>query len=91
LLIFLLPSLVKLEHNHRYFINISKAERHSQLLRDNCGICNFEFSIFISDGQDTGFQNDNPSDRYSINYDSQDYSYICQFSFSLRAPPFKQI
>lgn len=91
LLVFLLPSLVKLDHHQKHFINISHNEKPAQVLQDNCGICNFEFSIFISDNQYLDLQNGNPIDSYSNNYNSQDNSYLFQFSFSLRAPPLKQI
>ena len=90
-LVLLLPSFVKLEHHHKYFINLSKGENTSQHFSNNCNICNFEFSNFITDGKVPELQNENPLDSYSINYNSQDYSYLSQFSFSLRAPPRKQI
>jgi hypothetical protein len=90
-LVLLLPSFVKLEHHHKYFINSSGGERHNQHFSDSCRICNLEFSIFITDGKESGLHYETPSDSYSINYDSRDYSFISQFSFSLRAPPLKQI
>lgn len=91
LLAFLLPSIVKLEHRHDNFECKSINEKHIHVPHNRCIICNFEFSIFISDNQNIDLQNENPSDSYINNYDSQDYSYISQFSLSLRAPPLKQI
>ena len=91
LLVFLVPSFAKLDHYHKNIINKSKDEKHNQVFHENCGICNFEFSIFVSYTLDPGLQNESPLDSYTINYNSREFSDICQLSFSLRAPPLKQI
>lgn len=91
LFIFLLPSVVKFEHHHRHIDLDLQNEKHYPVLHDNCPICNFEFSIFITTIENIDLQNENPLDRYFNNYCSQFNSNPSQFSFSLRGPPDKQI
>jgi hypothetical protein len=91
LLVFLLPSIVKLEHHHKHSISLSKEEKPNFVFHDNCGICNFEFSIFISGINNIDLQNENPPDNYCNNYISQYNSDFPLYSFLLRAPPGKQI
>ena len=91
LLVFLLPTVVKLEHRHQYFALDVKNEQHNLALRSNCPICNFEFSIFISSFENFHLQNEKLSDVYLNNYNSRYNSNLSQFSFLLRAPPEKQI
>lgn len=91
LLVFLLPSIIKLEHHHKHFISLSKQEKPNLVFHDNCSICNFEFSIFISCINNIDLQIENPPDSYSNNYISQYNSNLSLYSFLLRAPPGKQI
>jgi hypothetical protein len=91
LLVFLLPSLIRPDHSRIHSFNILKDEKHSQTFKINCVICNLEFSNFISDVQNIDLQNESLTDRYCNNYSSLDYSNSSKFSFSLRAPPLKQI
>jgi hypothetical protein len=91
LLVFLLPSIVKLEHHHKHSISLSKEEKPNLEFHDNCGICNFEFSIFISSIENIDLQNEDPPDIYCNNYISQYNSNLSLYSFLLRAPPVKQI
>jgi len=91
LLVFLLPSIVKLEHHHEHFKCTAKNEKHLHIFYEKCFICNFEFLTFLSVIGDIDFQKENPLDSYCNNYSSRYYSNPSQFSFSLRAPPYKQI
>jgi hypothetical protein len=91
LLVFLFPSLVKLEHHHNHSTDIPKEEKPHLVFHDNCGICNFEFSIFISGIENIDLQNEDPQDTYCNNYISQYNSNLSLYSFLLRAPPMKQI
>jgi hypothetical protein len=87
LLVFLLPSIVKLEHHHEHFEYKASNEKHSHILHDKCIICNFEFPVFLFDFADFDFHKENPSEYFCNNYDSVYYSNFSQFSFLLRAPP----
>jgi hypothetical protein len=91
LLVFLLPSIVKLEHHHKHSVSLSEEEKHNYVFHENCGICNFEFSIFISDINIIDLQSENPPDNYCNNYISQYNSNFSLYSFLLRSPPGKQI
>jgi hypothetical protein len=85
--LFLLPSAVKLEHRHKHNLSETKNEKQSAVFQDNCPICNFEFSFFITHPGDVYSEKENPSDNYSNNYNSRYSSDVSLFSFSLRAPP----
>lgn len=91
LLVFLLPTIVKLEHHPKHSVSNLKNEKHFPVLQENCPLCNFEFSIFISCIENIHLQNDDPSDCYFNNYSSLHYFNLSQFSFLLRAPPDRQI
>ena len=91
LLVFLLPTIVKLEHHHKHFVCKAKDEKHNQVFQDKCAICNFEFSIFLSSVENIDLQKENPLDSYCNNYNSRYNSNLFQFSFLLRAPPDRQI
>jgi len=91
LMVFLFPSIVKLEHHHEHFKCTATNEKHNHVFHDKCGICNFEFPVFLSSFENIDLQKENPLDSYSNNYSSRYYSNPSQFSFSLRAPPYKQI
>jgi wobble nucleotide-excising tRNase len=91
LLVFLLPSIVKLEHHHEHFECKAKNEKHYHSLHERCVICDFEFSVFLSRSENIDLQKENPLDNYSNNYKSRYYSNLFLFSFSLRGPPVIQI
>jgi hypothetical protein len=91
LLVFLLPSIVKVEHHHEQFECKAQNEKHFHILHERCVICNFEFSVFLSRSENVDYQKEDPLDNYSNNYNSQFYSNPSQFSFSLRGPPVIQI
>ena len=87
LLIFLLPSIVKLEHHHEHFECKVKNEKHYHSLHERCVICSFEFSVFLSESVNINLLNTNHTDSYYNSYVSQHFSNLSQFSFSLRGPP----
>lgn len=91
LLVFLLPAIVKLEHHHEHFVYKAKNEKNSQVFYEKCGICNFEFFIFLFDFGIIDLQNEIPLANYCNNYYCLYYSNLSQFSYLLRAPPGLQI
>jgi hypothetical protein len=91
LLIFIFPSIVKLEHKHDHVESKVINEKNSNVFKDKCPICNFEFSIFLSTVENIDLPKDNPLDNYRNNYNSRYNSNLSQFSFLLRAPPARQI
>jgi hypothetical protein len=91
LLVFLLPSIVKLGHHHEHFVYKAKNEKNPQVLYGECGICNFEFFVFLSDIGNIDFQDEKPLANYCNNYYCLYYSNLSQFSYLLRAPPCLQI
>jgi hypothetical protein len=91
LLVFLLPSIIKLEHSHDHFECKSINEKNTHVLHHRCVICDFEFSVFLSNSENVGLEKENPLDNYFNNYNSRFYSNFTQLSFFLRAPPDKQI
>ena len=91
LLVFLLPSIVKLEHHHEHFECKAKNEKHYHVLHEKCAVCNFEFSVFSSDFENIVLSKEQPLDKYCNNYKSVNYSTLPKYSFLLRAPPYSQI
>jgi hypothetical protein len=91
LLVFLLPTIVKLEHHHQHHIYQAKNEKQFRVFQDKCVICNFEFSVFLPAIENIELQNEDPIDCYSNNYKSLHICNLSQYSFALRAPPYRQI
>ena len=91
LLVFLLPSIVKFEHHHEHSELNAKNEKNSQVLYGKCGICNFEFFVFLSDFGNIDLQDEKPLANYCNIYNCLYYSNLSQFSYLLRAPPGLQI
>lgn len=91
LLVFLLPSFVKIEHHHGNLADKGKSEKSSPVLYGKCGICNFDFYVFLTDIDNINLQNKKPLVNYCNNYYSLYYSNLSQFSYLLRAPPGSQI
>ena len=91
LLVFLLPTIVKLEHHHEHFICTAKNEKHFHVAVGKCEICNFEFSISISGIENSDLQIEIPVDRYTNSYNFLYSLKSSQYSFFLRAPPIRQI
>ena len=91
LLVFLLPSVVKLEHHHENFECKAKNEKHYHVYHKKCATCNFEFSVFSLDLENSDLPKEQPLNKYCNNYISVNYSTLSNYSFLLRAPPYKQI
>ena len=86
-LVFLAPSIVKLEHHHEHFICKAKNEKHYHNNHVKCEICLFDFSFFSSDIKYVNLENEQPSDQYCNNYRFNYSSILSKYSFLLRAPP----
>jgi len=91
LLVFLLPSIVKLEHHHEHFECKAKNEKHYHVSHEKCAVCCFEFSVFSSDFQNIALLNEQPVAKYCNSYRSVNCSILSKYTFLLRAPPFRQI
>jgi hypothetical protein len=91
LAVFLLPSIVRLEHHHESYDCKANTEQHFQSLHKKCAVCDFGFSVFSLAYEHFILQKDNPAFNYSNHYRSVNYSSLSTYSFLLRAPPFKQI
>jgi len=91
LLVFILPSIVKLEHHHEHFECKAKNEKHFHEYHKKCAICSFEFSVFSSDYKNLIIPKEQPVAKYYNNYRSVNYSTLSKYSFLLRAPPYRQI
>ena len=91
LFVFLLPSIVKLEHHPEHFECKAKNEKHYHVFHKKCAVCNFEFSIFSPDFENIVLQKEQPVSTYCNNYRSVNYSTLSKYSFLLRAPPYRQI
>jgi hypothetical protein len=91
LLVFILPSIVKLEHHHERIDCQAKNEKHFHEFHEKCAVCSFEFSIFSADVENIALPKEQPVARYCNNYRSVTYSTFTKYSFLLRAPPLNQI
>jgi hypothetical protein len=91
LLVFFLPTIVKLKHHHQHITSHFQSEKQFNVLQDKCVICNFEFSVFLPAIENIELQNDIPVDSYMNHYKSLSFCNLSQYSFALRAPPYRQI
>jgi len=91
LLVFVLPSIVKLEHHHEHFECKAKNEKHLHEYHKKCAVCSFELSVFSSHYNYYINPKEQPVAKYSNNYRSVHYSSLSKYLFSLRAPPYRQI
>lgn len=91
LVVFLLPSIVKLEHHHENFVCKAKSEKHFHNFHEKCIVCDFEFSIFSSDTENFTFQEEKLFGEIDNYYISVNHSLFSKYSFLLRAPPYKQV
>jgi ribosomal protein L37E len=91
LLVFLSPSIVKLEHHHEHIECKAKDAKHYHASHEKCAICSFEFSVFSSDFENIHASKEQPADNFRINYRFAHFSTLSDYSFLLRAPPFEQI
>ncbi|NOU16047.1 MAG: hypothetical protein HOO91_00620 [Bacteroidales bacterium] len=91
LLVFLLPSIEKLEHHHKHYIHNSKDNKQYPEIRENCYICDFQFSVFSTDFETIKLLKEKHLDNYCNNYSSFNYSNHSIHTFLLRAPPYRHI
>jgi hypothetical protein len=91
LIIFILPSFVRLEHHHNHGYLAESTEHPSQEYHNNCSICNFEFSLFLSVAEDVNFEEEDHSEYYIIDYLSAHFQNLSRYNFLLRAPPSFQV
>jgi len=87
LLVFLMPSIVKLEHHHEHEICGDNTGDHRAFFHEKCLTCSFEFSVFTEDIEKFDFRKEDQSTPYCNNYQSVFFSNLPHFSFLLRAPP----
>ena len=87
LLVFLLPSIIKLEHHHELAEYKVHKGKNYHVPYDKCPVREFEFSIFLADPWEPDFQEELPLAYFCNNYNSGFFSDPSQFSFLLRAPP----
>jgi len=91
LLVFLLPSLVKLMHHHKRFECKSESGMHYHSIQEKCAICNFEFSVYSSEFENIVLRKKQPLAKYHNHYKSVNFSTLSKYSFLLRAPPDRHI
>jgi hypothetical protein len=91
LLVFLLPTAIKLEHYHEHPDYLELSKSHYGSYHENCAICNFEFAAFCSDVTVVDLEKDSPSDNYRNHYRPVNYSDQSEFTSLLRGPPYCQI
>jgi hypothetical protein len=91
LLVFLSPSIVKLEHHHEHFACKARDAEHCHVLHEKCAVCSFEFSVFSSDFENIHASKAQPAGNFRISYRFAYFSTLSNYSFLLRAPPFTQI
>lgn len=92
MLVFLAPSMVKLEHHHdERFICTMKDMVHFHAHHDDCQICAFEFSVFTPADEIIDFPQKNCLCQYRTPFFEEYFYKSPEYSFSLRAPPTQQI
>ncbi len=91
LLVFLLPSIEKLEHHHNHYNHNLKSEKDYPAFKENCYVCDFQFSVFSTDFDTIKLLKEQHLDNYCNNYSSFNYSNHSVHTFLLRAPPCKLI
>ena len=85
--ILLLPSLIRLEHNHEHFSCNAKNEKHIHAFHKECSACSFTFSVFIADKQSIVSAKHEAIDGYFNCYTSCYISTLGNYSFYRRGPP----
>lgn len=89
--ILLLPYTYQLEHNHDHAHTFNHQEEGSrQSFSENCFICNFQYSVFLSSENQFDSAAITWHDNFINLYKASNYTWIKGFSFMLRAPPVLQ-
>jgi hypothetical protein len=89
--VFLYPTVVKFEHHHEHKHHDRIKGVALKSYEGKCEICKFEFSVFTPDSNQVELPRLKPTDRYVEFYTSPDKIASADFTFLLRAPPFRQI
>ena len=91
-LLFLLPSVIKLEHQHHHS-SVCHEDNHNHIREhhEKCYVCVFEFQIFTSDVQKFRISTDAPVTEYRSGQHLLIPEINKPFSFFLRGPPVAQI
>ncbi|HNW98858.1 MAG TPA: hypothetical protein PKK00_10655 [Bacteroidales bacterium] len=85
--IFLLPTIIKLEHHHEHYIYKSDNKKHIHEFHHKCEICKFEFSTYTPSPVKTANSKNVINYFYNNIYTSAVFIEQNILSFSLRAPP----
>lgn len=85
MLVFLLPSIEKLEHHHEDCDH--NIDNNNPEFSENCYVCDFEFSVFSTDSEPIRIPKEQHLDSYYNSYTSFSYSNLSLHSFLLRGPP----
>lgn len=87
LVVFLMPSIVKIEHHHTHGGPADNIECTPQEYHDICIICNFEFFVFLSEEEAINFEKEDHSKYLISDHFSAHFQNLPHFNFLLRAPP----
>jgi len=86
-LLFMTPTVVKLEHHHEHFVCHARGEKHLHKQHEQCAVCNFEFSLF-EDSPATIFTSNSQANLPKFGLIHVSFARkIPHYSFQLRAPP----
>jgi hypothetical protein len=77
----------KFFHRHIDEVNVLNGHHDFQVIKENCPICNFEFSGFSKGVVKISHQISQLSDNYYFAFKPAPVLKPVTFSFSLRAPP----
>jgi hypothetical protein len=82
------PAIVKLEHHdEKHFICTAKNEKHFHTAHENCYICSFEFSSFLTRSTAIDLEKQVFFANYLSSYKLAEYKQFPGYSFHFRAPP----
>lgn len=90
LIVFILPSIIKLEHDHDHFKCNVKHEKHLHDFHESCAICNYEFSTFSIDFEQITLPVHTIIRGFFSVFNSEIPLLYPKYSFLLRAPPHEQ-
>jgi len=79
LMVFLMPSVVKIEHHHDHGKLDDYTEHPSQEYHENCVICNFEFSAFMPFDSRVNFEAEEYSKQFINDYISAHFQNLSRF------------
>lgn len=91
LIVFLFPTIIKLEHHHEHFECNTKHTKHLHENHEKCDVCNFEFSLFSIEAYKIDFEINQLFTEYHNDYISVCFSENAVSFFLLRAPPSNKV